>query len=68
MISHFKKKKFIKYIKNYLQLFLYRLNLLFNLKGKRKLKLFILLKKKIGRLSGTVNTYQIKLTNKKNQS
>ena len=67
MISHFNKKKYIKYIKNNLKLFLYRLKILFNLKKKRKLKLFILLKKKIGQLSGTVNIYQIKLTNNKNQ-
>ena len=33
----------------------------------RELKLFILLKEKIGLLNGTVNTYQIKLTTNKTQ-
>ena len=45
MISLFKKKKFIKYIKNYLQLILYRLNLLFNFKKEKKTEIIYIIEK-----------------------
>ena len=45
MISLFKKKKFIKYIKNFLQLILYRLNLLFNFKKEKKTEIIYIIEK-----------------------
>ena len=45
MILHFKKKKFIKYIKNNLKLFLYRLNLLLNFKKEKKTEIIYIIEK-----------------------
>ena len=45
MISHFKKKKYIKYIKNNLKLFLYRLKILFNLKKEKKTEIIYIIEK-----------------------
>ena len=45
MIFQFKKKKFIKYIKNIFKLFLYRLNLLFNFSKAKTTKIIYIIER-----------------------